>query len=109
MGQKTNPIGLRLGINKTWDSIWYDERNFADRIKEDLNIRNYILSKYESASEFVNSNPNCNLDNPILSMIKHKFMKPYISADIPFQLRNQKRLSNKSYNVIELDKYFKSL
>ena len=50
MGQKTNPIGLRLGINKTWDSIWYDERNFADRIKEDLNIRNYILSKYESAS-----------------------------------------------------------
>ena len=38
MGQKSNPIGLRLGINKNWDSIWFDEKNFADRIKEDLVI-----------------------------------------------------------------------
>ena len=50
MGQKSNPIGLRLGINKGWDSVWFDERNFSDRIKEDLNIRNYIFSKYHSAS-----------------------------------------------------------
>ena len=50
MGQKSNPIGLRLGINKTWDSVWFDERNFSDRIKEDLNIRNFILTKYASAS-----------------------------------------------------------
>ena len=50
MGQKSNPIGLRLGINKTWDSIWFDEKNYADRIKEDLVIRNFILSRYPSAS-----------------------------------------------------------
>ena len=50
MGQKSNPIGLRLGINKDWDSIWFDEKNFADRIKEDLVIRNYIISKYKTAS-----------------------------------------------------------
>jgi len=50
LGQKSNPIGLRLGINKTWDSIWFDEKNFADRIKEDLVIRNYVLSRYPSAS-----------------------------------------------------------
>ena len=50
MGQKSNPIGLRLGINKTWDSIWFDEKNFSDRIKEDLVIRNYVLSRYSSAS-----------------------------------------------------------
>jgi len=50
LGQKSNPIGLRLGINKTWDSIWFDEKNFADRIKEDLVIRNYVLSRYSSAS-----------------------------------------------------------
>lgn len=50
MGQKSNPIGLRLGINKTWDSIWFDEKNFADRIKEDLVIRNFILSRYRTAS-----------------------------------------------------------
>ena len=50
MGQKSNPIGLRLGINKTWDSIWFDEKNFSDRIKEDLVIRNFVLSRYPSAS-----------------------------------------------------------
>ena len=50
MGQKSNPIGLRLGSNKSWDSVWFDERNFADRIKEDLVIRNYVMSRYASAS-----------------------------------------------------------
>ena len=50
MGQKTNPIGLRLGINRDWDSTWFDERNFADRIKEDLVIRNYVTNKYKTAS-----------------------------------------------------------
>jgi len=50
LGQKSNPIGLRLGINKTWDSIWFDEKNFSDRIKEDLVIRNYVMSRYPSAS-----------------------------------------------------------
>ena len=50
MGQKTNPIGLRLGINRDWDSVWFDEKNFSDRIKEDLVIRNYVFSRYPSAS-----------------------------------------------------------
>ena len=50
MGQKSNPIGLRLGINKTWDSIWFDEKNFSDRIQEDLVIRNFVMSKYPTAS-----------------------------------------------------------
>ena len=50
MGQKSNPIGLRLGINKTWDSVWFDEKNFSDRIQEDLVIRNFVLSRYPSAS-----------------------------------------------------------
>ena len=50
MGQKTNPIGLRLGINKTSSSTWFDEKNFSDRIKEDILIRNYIYNQYHSAS-----------------------------------------------------------
>ena len=50
MGQKSNPIGLRLGINRDWDSTWFDERNFSDRIKEDLVIRNYVTNKYKTAS-----------------------------------------------------------
>ena len=46
MGQKSNPNGLRLGINRTWDSIWYDDKNFSDRLKEDIILRKYILNKY---------------------------------------------------------------
>lgn len=40
MGQKVNPIGLRLGVNKTWKSKWYvDPKNYADTLHEDLRIR----------------------------------------------------------------------
>ena len=50
MGQKTNPIGLRLGINRTWDSIWFDEKNFAEKLHEDIIIRNFIKNKLKDAS-----------------------------------------------------------
>ena len=45
MGQKTNPIGLRLGINKTWDSIWFNEKEFALKLHEDIILRNYIQNR----------------------------------------------------------------
>ena len=50
MGQKCNPISLRLGINRKWNSVWFDEKNFADRLKEDIILRKFINKKYESAS-----------------------------------------------------------
>ena len=42
MGQKTNPIGIRLGIIKGWDSNWYGGKDFADKLVEDQKIRDYI-------------------------------------------------------------------
>ena len=42
MGQKTNPIGNRLGIIKGWDSMWYGGKNYADKIEEDYKIREFI-------------------------------------------------------------------
>ena len=50
MGQKSNPIGLRLGINREWDSVWFDEKNFADKIHEDMVIRKFIDNKLSQAS-----------------------------------------------------------
>tara|TARA_S200000501_G_scaffold245021_1_gene229403 strand:+ start:19174 stop:19788 length:615 start_codon:yes stop_codon:yes gene_type:complete len=50
LGQKANPIGLRLGINRDWDSTWFDEKHYADRLKEDIVLRRYILKKYKTAS-----------------------------------------------------------
>ena len=45
MGQKVNPIGLRLGIVKTWESRWYAGKNYADYILEDYNIRKFIKKR----------------------------------------------------------------
>ena len=42
MGQKVNPIGLRLGINRTWDSRWFSDSQYADMLHEDLHIRKLI-------------------------------------------------------------------
>ena len=49
MGQKVNPIGLRLGIIKTWNSKWYAEKNYADLLHEDLKIRNFVKDKLSHA------------------------------------------------------------
>ena len=50
MGQKTNPIGIRLGINKTWESVWFDEKNYADKLHEDILIRKFLNKKLADAS-----------------------------------------------------------
>ncbi len=49
MGQKANPVGLRLGINKTWLSNWFDEKHFADKLAEDLFLRNYLEKRLQNA------------------------------------------------------------
>ena len=50
MGQKVNPIGLRLGVNKTWKSKWYvDPREYADTLHEDLVLRKALLACPEVA------------------------------------------------------------
>ncbi|HVP39885.1 MAG TPA: 30S ribosomal protein S3 [Candidatus Saccharimonadales bacterium] len=47
MGQKTNPIGLRLGIIRTWDSRWFAKRGYAELLKEDLLLRKYLKKRLE--------------------------------------------------------------
>ncbi len=49
MGQKVNPVGLRLGINKTWHSRWYAKKDYADKLHEDLKIRAYLKDKLNAA------------------------------------------------------------
>jgi small subunit ribosomal protein S3 len=45
LGQKTHPYGFRLGITKGWQSNWFDERNFAVKLAEDLMLRKYIRKR----------------------------------------------------------------
>jgi small subunit ribosomal protein S3 len=49
MGQKVNPIGMRLGINRTWESRWYANREYADLLHEDLRVREYLFKNLQQA------------------------------------------------------------
>ncbi len=49
MGQKVNPIGLRLGINRTWDSRWYADRDYARLLHEDIKLREYLKKRLSQA------------------------------------------------------------
>ena len=49
MGQKVNPIGLRLGINRTWDSRWYADTEYSRLLFEDLSIRKFLFDKLSQA------------------------------------------------------------
>jgi len=50
LGQKTNPIGFRLGVIRTWDSKWFDEKNFDKKLEEDLMLRKYVNNRLQRAS-----------------------------------------------------------
>ncbi len=49
MGQKVNPIGLRLGINRTWDSRWYADSGYGDLLHEDLAVRKMLRERLQQA------------------------------------------------------------
>ena len=49
MGQKTNPIGLRLGIIKSWESRWFSEKDYSKLLQEDITIRKFLMKKLSSA------------------------------------------------------------
>lgn len=50
MGQKVNPIGLRIGITRNWDSVWYSKQDYIKNLHEDIKIRRFLLKKFKNAS-----------------------------------------------------------
>jgi len=46
MGQKVNPVGFRLLNNKNWESVWYDHKNYATKLINDIKIRNFVKKSY---------------------------------------------------------------
>src|SRR5580704_3359512 len=49
MGQKVNPVGLRLGINRTWDSRWFARKEYASLLHEDLRLRKFLVERLSQA------------------------------------------------------------
>ena len=50
MGQKVNPLGIRLNITRTWDSIWYADKDYAKNLLEDQKIRKFLKNRLSHAS-----------------------------------------------------------
>ena len=50
MGQKTQPIGFRLGINRTWDSRWFGGKSYADLLHQDISVRKFLFEKLKAAA-----------------------------------------------------------
>ena len=50
MGQKVNPYGIRLGINKTWSSRWFSKNEYTKLLHQDLKIKSYVEKKLKNAS-----------------------------------------------------------
>jgi small subunit ribosomal protein S3 len=49
LGQKAHPVGLRLGVIRSWDSNWYDDKSFAGKLSEDRTIRDYVRNRLKKA------------------------------------------------------------
>jgi len=49
MGQKTHPVGFRLGVIRTWESKWFEEKNYAAWLHEDIKLRAHVKEKHYSA------------------------------------------------------------
>lgn len=74
MGQKINPISLRLGINRWWDSQWHSKLNYTELVHEDLQIRTYLQTIYEKASFLVGE---CKIDRSLTkTLITLSIAKP---------------------------------
>ena len=50
MGQKVNPIGYRIGVNKDWDSRWYADKDYSKKLLNDIKIREYIAKNLKDAA-----------------------------------------------------------
>src|SRR6266403_679705 len=50
MGQKVNPIGLRLGINRTWDSRWFSRKEYGNQLLDDLKLRKFLGARLTQAA-----------------------------------------------------------
>jgi len=109
MGQKVRPIGLRLSINRTWDSRWFAEKNdFSKFLLEDLNIRSYIVQKFFQAgiSRVIIERP---AKKPCITIYSSRpgliIGKKGVDIDkLRRKLSGMTKVSNVSLNIVEIRK-----
>ncbi|TAM57792.1 30S ribosomal protein S3 [bacterium] len=105
MGQKIHPLGLRLGITRTWDSRWFEKKHYQDWLHEDLKVRKYFtrLSRVAGISR-VEIERRANQARVIINTAKPGIIIGKRGAGIEEHRRNLEKLTKKSIqvNVVEI-------
>ena len=70
MGQKVNPIGYRLGVNKTWQSKWYSKDNYQEYLINDIKIREYLEKNLKIKGVYLPSTSPANAKYKLDDLVK---------------------------------------
>jgi len=117
LGQKTNPIGFRVGVIRGWDSNWFESKSYKDKLLEDKKIRNYIKQRLKKAgvSKVIIDRTSKNLSITIftsrpgvvigksgkdIAQLEEE-LKNYLTKDVKVQISEIKRPELDAYLVAE--------
>ncbi len=117
MGQKTNPIGFRVGVIRGWDSNWFESKSYKEKLLEDRKIRNYIKQRLKKAgvSKVLIDRTSKNLSITIftsrpgvvigksgkdIAQLEEE-LKNYLTKDVKVQISEIKRPELDAYLVAE--------
>ena len=91
MGQKGNPVGLRLGVNRTWDSRWFAGRGeYGRMLHEDMRMRDHILQQRRQAGQVGGRMAIRGADHvvPLQDLVQHDAVDEASEADAEHQARS---------------------
>ncbi|MFT6333108.1 MAG: small subunit ribosomal protein S3 [Lentimonas sp.] len=107
MGQKVNPVGFRILNKRNWESVWFDKKSYAEKLVNDVQIRNFIKSKYSHCgiSNVIIERPSDKI-NLIIKTSKPGVLIGKKGSDIEKINRSVEKIAGKKVDVkiIEVDK-----
>lgn len=108
MGQKVNPINFRVSANHNWDSVWFDKKDYAKKLINDIKLRNYIKKNYANAgiSKVVIERPADNKINVTIKTAKPGVLIGKKGADIDKIKKEVEKIAGLDVNIkiLEVDK-----
>ncbi|MFC1658958.1 30S ribosomal protein S3 [Pseudomonadota bacterium] len=108
MGQKVNPIGLRVSTNHNWDSVWFDKKDYAKKLVNDIKLRNHISKNYANAgiSKVIIERPADNKVNVTIKTAKPGVLIGKKGADIDKIKKEVEKIAGLDVNIkiLEVDK-----
>jgi small subunit ribosomal protein S3 len=108
VGQKVNPIGLRVSTKHAWDSVWFDTKNYGEKLINDIKLRNHVKKHYANAgiSKVIIERPSNNKVNVIIKTAKPGVLIGKKGTDIDKIKKEVEKIAGSEVNIkiLEVDK-----